>query len=113
MKFTNQAMASKIKAASTMLETFLFYSGFFYATLYCLGNNKLANVAKSSSSLSVTSQSTGPIQVIKFQLGYNELPEDQQAELKMWVYELCMDLYQNEAKVHPVPLWSSRLDWKS
>ncbi|MCK1256341.1 ribonucleotide-diphosphate reductase subunit beta, partial [Streptococcus uberis] len=33
------------KVASTYLETFLFYSGFF-TPLYYLGNNKLANVAE-------------------------------------------------------------------
>ena len=33
------------KAASVLLESFLFYSGFF-APLYYLGNNKLANVAE-------------------------------------------------------------------
>ena len=33
------------KVASTFLETFLFYSGFF-TPLYYLGNNKLANVAE-------------------------------------------------------------------
>ena len=37
--------ALKMKVASTMLETFLFYSGFF-TPLYYLGNNKLANVAE-------------------------------------------------------------------
>ena len=48
------------KVASTYLETFLFYSGFF-TPLYYLGNNKLANVAESSSSLSVTNLFTEPI----------------------------------------------------
>ena len=87
----------KIKAASTMLETFLFYSGFF-TPLYYLGNNKLANVAEIIKLIIRDESVHGTYTGYKFQLGYNELPEDQQAELKMWVYELCMDLYQNEAK---------------
>ena len=85
------------KVASTYLETFLFYSGFF-TPLYYLGNNKLANVAEIIKLIIRDESVHGTYTGYKFQLGYNELPEDQQAELKMWVYELCMDLYQNEAK---------------
>ena len=85
------------KVASTYLETFLFYSGFF-TPLYYLGNNKLANVAEIIKLIIRDESVHGTYTGYKFQLGYNELLEDQQAELKMWVYELCMDLYQNEAK---------------
>ena len=34
----------------------------------------------------------------KFQQGYNELPLEEQETLKMWVYQLCLELYQNEVK---------------
>lgn len=32
----------------------------------------------------------------KFQLGFNELPEDEQEELKKWMYALLHDLMENE-----------------
>lgn len=34
----------------------------------------------------------------KFQLGFNELPEEEQVELKNWVYDTLFSLYQNEEK---------------
>ncbi|EJF00127.1 ribonucleotide-diphosphate reductase subunit beta, partial [Liquorilactobacillus mali KCTC 3596 = DSM 20444] len=34
----------------------------------------------------------------KFQLGFNELDEEQQSKLLSWVYELLYDLYDNEEK---------------
>ena len=33
----------------------------------------------------------------KFQLGFNELPEDEQSKLKDWLYDLLYELYENEA----------------
>ena len=32
----------------------------------------------------------------KFQLGYNQLAEDEQAEIREWMYELLYDLMENE-----------------
>ena len=54
------------KVASVFLETFLFYSGFFTPLYY------------------------------KFQLGFNELPEEEQEKLKEWMYDLLYTLYENE-----------------
>lgn len=34
----------------------------------------------------------------KFQLGFNELPEDERQALQDWTYELLFDLYHNEVK---------------
>jgi ribonucleoside-diphosphate reductase beta chain len=34
----------------------------------------------------------------KFQLGFNQLPEDQQQTLKDWMYELLFELYENEER---------------
>ena len=34
----------------------------------------------------------------KFQLAFNELPEDEQEELKEWMYDLLYTLYENEEK---------------
>ena len=89
--------ALKMKVASTMLETFLFYSGFF-TPLYYLGNNKLANVAEIIKLIIRDESVHGTYTGYKFQQGYNELSEQEQEEMKMWVYNLCLELYQNEVK---------------
>ena len=34
----------------------------------------------------------------KFQLGFNELPEEEQTKLRDWLYELLFELYENEEK---------------
>ena len=87
----------KIKVASTLLETFLFYSGFF-TPLYYLGNNKLPNVAEIIKLIIRDESVHGIYTGYKFQQGYNELPLEEQETLKMWVYQLCLELYQNEVK---------------
>lgn len=87
----------KMKVASVMLETFLFYSGFF-TPLYYLGNNKLANVAEIIKLIIRDESVHGTYTGYKFQLGYDELSEQEQEELKMWVFNLCLELYQNEVK---------------
>lgn len=87
----------KMKVASVMLETFLFYSGFF-TPLYYLGNNKLANVAEIIKLIIRDESVHGTYTGYKFQLGYEELSEREQEELKMWVFNLCLELYQNEVK---------------
>lgn len=87
----------KMKVASVMLETFLFYSGFF-TPLYYLGNNKLANVAEIIKLIIRDESVHGTYTGYKFQIGYNELSEKEQEELKMWVFNLCLELYQNEVK---------------
>lgn len=87
----------KMKVASVMLETFLFYSGFF-TPLYYLGNNKLANVAEIIKLIIRDESVHGTYTGYKFQLGYEELSEKEQEELKMWVFNLCLELYQNEVR---------------
>ncbi|MGX7104991.1 class 1b ribonucleoside-diphosphate reductase subunit beta [Globicatella sanguinis] len=85
------------KAASVLLESFLFYSGFF-APLYYLGNNKLANVAEIIKLIIRDESVHGTYIGYKFQLGFDKLSEAEQEELKAWVYQLTYDLYQNEVK---------------
>lgn len=85
------------KAASVLLESFLFYSGFF-APLYYLGNNKLANVAEIIKLIIRDESVHGTYIGYKFQRGYEALTEVEQEELKNWVYQLAFDLYENEAK---------------
>ena len=85
------------KIASVFLETFLFYSG-FYTPLYYLGNNKLANVAEIIKLIIRDESVHGTYIGYKFQLGFNELPEDEQQKLKDWMYDLLYELYENEER---------------
>lgn len=85
------------KVASVMLESFLFYSGFF-APLHYLGNNKLPNVAEIIKLILRDESVHGTYIGYKFQIGYNQLSEDEQEEMKNWTYELLFRLYQNEVK---------------
>lgn len=83
------------KVASVFLETFLFYSG-FYTPLYYLGHNKLNNVAEIIKLILRDESVHGTYIGYKFQLGFNELNDDEQAKFKNWMYELLLDLYNNE-----------------
>lgn len=85
------------KVASVFLESFLFYSG-FYTPLYYLGNNKLANVAEIIKLILRDESVHGVFIGYKFQLGYEELTEEEQVKMKDWTYELLYDLYSNEEK---------------
>ena len=83
------------KIASVFLETFLFYSGFF-TPLYYLGNNKLANVAEIIKLIIRDECVHGTYIGYKFQLGFDELGDEEQEALKSWAYDLLYDLYANE-----------------
>ena len=83
------------KVASVFLETFLFYSGFF-TPLYYLGNNKLANVAEIIKLIIRDESVHGTYIGYKFQLGFNELSDEEQDKLRDWMYDLLYQLYENE-----------------
>ncbi|MDE1547808.1 class 1b ribonucleoside-diphosphate reductase subunit beta [Jeotgalibaca caeni] len=83
------------KVASVFLESFLFYSG-FYTPLWYLGNNLLPNVAEVIKLIIRDESVHGTYLGYKFQLGYNQLTEGQQADLRDWMYELLFDLMDNE-----------------
>ncbi|MGO4960171.1 class 1b ribonucleoside-diphosphate reductase subunit beta [Jeotgalibaca porci] len=83
------------KIASVFLESFLFYSG-FYTPLWYLGNNLLPNVAEIIKLIIRDESVHGTYLGYKFQLGYNQLDEDEQAEIRDWMYELLYDLMENE-----------------
>lgn len=85
------------KVASVFLETFLFYSGFF-TPLYYLGNNKLSNVAEIIKLIIRDESVHGTYIGYKFQLGFNELSDEEQENLKNWAYELLFELYENEER---------------
>lgn len=83
------------KAASVMLESFLFYSG-FYAPLYYLGINKMPNVAEVIRLIIRDESVHGTYIGAKFRIVYNQLPEKEQDRIKAWVYEKVYELYANE-----------------
>ena len=83
--------------ASVMLESFLFYSGFFYP-LYLGGQGILRNAAEIIS-LILRDESIHGVAVGYFaQNILKKLPQEKQNELKGWGYEFLLDLYQNEMK---------------
>ncbi|MFS0878051.1 class 1b ribonucleoside-diphosphate reductase subunit beta [Solibacillus isronensis] len=87
----------KAKFASVMLESFLFYSGFFYP-LYLGGQGILRNSAEVIS-LILRDESTHGIAIGFFaQNIFNTFSKELQDELKVWGYEFLNDLYQNEMK---------------
>ncbi|WP_341784374.1 class 1b ribonucleoside-diphosphate reductase subunit beta [Lactococcus formosensis subsp. formosensis] len=83
------------KIASVFLETCLFYSGFF-TPLWYLGNNKMINSAEIIKLIIRDESVHGTYIGYKFQLGFNELFEEEQSELRDWMYNLLYELYENE-----------------
>ncbi|MGY3766141.1 class 1b ribonucleoside-diphosphate reductase subunit beta [Vagococcus vulneris] len=96
------------KVANVYSETFLFYSGFF-APLYYLGNNKLANVAEIIKLIIRDESVHGTYIGYKFQLGFNELADEEQEEFKAWMYDLLFTLYENEE--HYTEMLYDKLGW--
>ncbi len=85
----------KAMYASVMLESFLFYSGFFYP-LYLGGQGILRNSAEVIS-LILRDESIHGVAVGFFaQNLFKQFSQETQDELKVWGYELLLDLYQNE-----------------
>jgi len=85
----------KAMFASVMLESFLFYSGFFYP-LYLGGQGVLRNSAEVIS-LILRDESIHGVAVGYFarQL-LKRLPDKVKEELTVWGYEFLLDLYHNE-----------------
>ena len=87
----------KAKFASVMLESFLFYSGFFYP-LYLGGQGILRN-ASEVISLILRDESIHGVAVGFFaQNIFKDFSREKQDDLKMWGYSLLLDLYQNEMR---------------
>lgn len=61
-----------------------------------MGNNKLANVAEIIKLIIRDESVHGTYIGYKFQLGFNELPEDEQENFRDWMYDLLYQLYENE-----------------
>jgi ribonucleoside-diphosphate reductase beta chain len=87
----------KRKAASTLLESFLFYSGFYWP-MYLSSRAKLTNTADLIRLIIRDEAVHGYYIGYKFQLAYNESSPERQAEIKDYTYSLLMELYENEVK---------------
>jgi len=87
----------KRKIASTFLESFLFYSG-FYLPMYWSSRAKLTNTADLIRLIIRDEAIHGYYIGYKFQLAYNELDWNAQQDLKDYAYGLLMELYENEIR---------------
>ncbi|WP_263120943.1 class 1b ribonucleoside-diphosphate reductase subunit beta [Cellulomonas sp. RIT-PI-Y] len=87
----------KRKVASTMLESFLFYSG-FYAPMYWSSRAKLTNTADLIRLIIRDEAVHGYYIGYKFQKGLEKLSAAQRQELKDYTFELLFELYDNEVE---------------
>lgn len=86
----------KRKIASTLLESFLFYSGFYWP-LYLASKAKLTNTADIIRLIIRDEAVHGYYIGYKYQLGQHKLPTDwDQPMYKQFAYEFLQDLYENE-----------------
>lgn len=86
-----------VKAASVLLESFLFYSG-FYTPLKYLGEAKMVNVAEVIKLIIRDESVHGTYFGYKFRNQFDqETPENKQ-KIKEWVYDLTFKLYMNEVE---------------
>jgi ribonucleoside-diphosphate reductase beta chain len=87
----------KRKIASTLLESFLFYSGFYWP-MYLSSRAKLTNTSDLIRLIIRDEAVHGYYIGYKFQLAYNEEWEGRRDELKEYAYDLLLELYENEVK---------------
>jgi ribonucleoside-diphosphate reductase beta chain len=87
----------KRKIASTLLESFLFYSG-FYLPMYWSSRAKLTNTADLIRLIIRDEAVHGYYIGYKLQQAYNESSPERQEELKNYTYDLLMELYDNEIR---------------
>ena len=85
----------KRKVASTMLESFLFYSG-FYAPMYWSSRAKLTNTGDLIRLIIRDEAVHGYYIGYKYQKGLAKLTQAEQAELKDYTFGLLFELYENE-----------------
>jgi ribonucleoside-diphosphate reductase beta chain len=87
----------KRKAASTLLESFLFYSGFYWP-MYLSSRAKLTNTADLIRLIIRDEAVHGYYIGYKFQLALAEETPERQEEIKAYTYDLLLELYENEVK---------------
>ena len=87
----------KRKVASTLLEGFLFYSG-FYLPLHWSSKAKLTNTADLIRLIIRDEAVHGYYIGYKFQKGLERETQARKDELQEWTYELLQELYENELR---------------
>ena len=87
----------KRKVASTLLESFLFYSG-FYLPMYWSSRAKLTNTADLIRLIIRDEAIHGYYIGYKFQQAYNQETQARKDEIKLYAYDLLLELYENEIK---------------
>ncbi|QOR70928.1 class 1b ribonucleoside-diphosphate reductase subunit beta [Ruania alkalisoli] len=85
----------KRKVASTMLESFLFYSG-FYAPMYWSSRAKLTNTADLIRLIIRDEAVHGYYIGYKYQKGLEKETPERRQEMKDYTFELLFELYDNE-----------------
>lgn len=85
----------KRKAASTLLESFLFYSGFFWP-FYLSSRRRLTNTADIIRLIVRDEAVHGYYIGYKFQQAFNKLSAEEKQDIQSFVIELMFDLYENE-----------------
>jgi ribonucleoside-diphosphate reductase beta chain len=87
----------KRKVASTLLESFLFYSGFYWP-MYLSSRSRLTNTADMIRLIIRDEAVHGYYIGYKYQLALAEQTEERRAELQEYTYDLVMELFDNETK---------------
>lgn len=87
----------KKKIASTLLESFLFYSGFFLP-LYFASHSKLTNTADLIRLIIRDEAVHGYYIGYKFQKSMEKLSPEKREEYKNFTYDTLLELYENEIK---------------
>jgi ribonucleoside-diphosphate reductase beta chain len=87
----------KRKVASTLLESFMFYSG-FYLPLYWASRAKLTNSADLIRLIIRDEAVHGYYIGYKYQLAIAQATPERQDEMEKYTYQLMQELFNNEAK---------------
>lgn len=87
----------KRKVASTLLESFLFYSG-FYLPMYWSSHAKLTNTADIIRLIIRDEAVHGYYIGYKYQRGQEALTQAERDELKEYTFDLTFELYENETQ---------------
>lgn len=97
LKYYDGNCPHKRKIASVMLESFLFYSG-FYLPIYWSSRGKLTNTADLIRLIIRDEAIHGYYVGYKYQRGIENLPEEKKQELQEFTMDLLLELYNNEMK---------------
>ncbi|UGT41863.1 class 1b ribonucleoside-diphosphate reductase subunit beta [Nocardia yamanashiensis] len=97
LEYYNGEDPLKRKVASTLLESFLFYSG-FYLPMHWSSRAKLTNTADMIRLIIRDEAVHGYYIGYKYQKGLEQVSEAEREELKSYTFELLFELYENEVE---------------